>query len=184
MDQVILTQKTVNWREIVGNRGGKAFRVDLQFNDRLRLLWILQGIGYLFSVSIWPLCLQFVKQFMQTSITWSIISKHYKHLEHLFKCCSSLELRDKRSLCWSVLFVWRLIIAIARMYIACRIARTTNFEQNTDVHMKMDMCMCTAWVGSLPGLCQGMSKSLVTPLVVTLCISVSVQIMASFLSTC
>ena len=29
----------------------------------------------------------------------------------------------------------------------------------------MDMCMCTAGVGGLPGLCPGISKSLVTPLI-------------------
>ena len=28
----------------------------------------------------------------------------------------------------------------------------------------MDTCICTAWVGSFPGLCPGISKSLVTPL--------------------
>ena len=28
----------------------------------------------------------------------------------------------------------------------------------------MDMCMCAALVGGLPGLCPGISKSLVTPL--------------------
>ena len=33
--------------------------------------------------------------------------------------------------------------------------------------MKMDMCMCAAWVGGLPGLCPGISKSLVTPLLQT-----------------
>ena len=27
----------------------------------------------------------------------------------------------------------------------------------------MDMCMCAAWVGGLPGLCLSISKSLVTP---------------------
>ena len=29
----------------------------------------------------------------------------------------------------------------------------------------MDMCMNAAWVGSLPGLCPGISKSLVTSLI-------------------
>ena len=29
-------------------------------------------------------------------------------------------------------------------YLAYRIASTTYFEKNTDVYMKMDMCMCAA----------------------------------------
>ena len=44
-------------------------------------------------------------------------------------------------------------------------ASTTCFEKSTDVHMKMDMCTCAAWIlDGLPGLCPGISKSLVTPL--------------------
>ena len=32
---------------------------------------------------------------------------------------------------------------------------------------EMDMCMHAAWVGGLPGLCPGISKSLVTPLLLS-----------------
>jgi len=70
--------------------------------------------------------------------------KHYKHPEGLFKCCSSLELRHKKSLYQSVLFVH-----LKDRYFAYRIASTTYFLKNIEAHVEMDMCMCAAWVGGL-----------------------------------
>ena len=90
----------------------------------------------------------------------TMVYPRYKHLERVYSSVagSSLELRHKRSLYQSVLFVHLKIdhCYSENRYLAYRIA-SIYFENNTDVHMKMDMCsfvccMSSWWLARpLPG---------------------------------
>ena len=70
----------------------------------------------------------------------------HRHLGNLFKCRAGLKLRHKRSLYRSG---WYVRLKIDYSYrvdlrLAYRISSPTYFEKNSDVHMKMGMCMCAA----------------------------------------